>query len=165
MTTSTLANPATLSSLPSAVQQLFALKGQFASLRMVKPLKMKKGKTQIFKDSTFVCRIGVDYDNIANVKEKREIGVLPEENAGLPWGEWALFPYVITHKGKFYFRCTQVNNNPNSIPKTRYLRDGAEISKDEAQLDCLASEFYPSDDRDVFNVTVDYITEIGGKAV
>lgn len=164
MTTATFSTT-NLDTLPDAVQKLFALKGQFASLRMVRSMKVRKGEAPITKDSTFTCRIGVDYDNIADVKEKREIGALPEENAGLPWGEWALFPYVITYKGNFYFRCTQVNGNANSTPKTRYLRNGQEITKDEAEIACLASEFKDSSDRNVFNVTISNLVAINGETI
>ena len=66
-----------LSFLPARVQALCALHGQFASLRMVRELKVRKGKDPISKDSTFVCRIGVDYDNITQVEVKRDNGLLP----------------------------------------------------------------------------------------
>jgi hypothetical protein len=140
------------------------LKGQFASLRTVRPIKVRKGKAEILKDSTFTCRVGVNYDNIAAVKEGREDGTLPSENAGLPWGEWLVFPYVIAHKGCHYFRCTTVHNE-HAIPKVRFLRNGVEISKDEAKADALASEFYDKDDTEVFTVKVESITEINGVAV
>lgn len=150
--------------LPVGVHRLMALKGQFASLRTIRPIKVRKGKAEILKDSTFTCRVGVNYDNIAAVKEGRADGSLPSENAGLPWGEWLVFPYVIAHKGNHYFRCTSVHND-NAIPKVRYLRDGKEITKDEAKVDGLASEFYDKDDTEVFTVKVESITEINGVAV
>lgn len=150
--------------LPVGVHRLMSLKGQFASLRTVRPIKVRKGKAEILKDSTFTCRVGVNYDNIAAVKEGRADGSLPAENAGLPWGEWLVFPYVIAHKGNHYFRCTSVHND-NAIPKVRYLRNGVEISKDEAKVDGLASEFYDKDETEVFTVKVESITEINGVAV
>ena len=152
-----------LSFLPARVQALCALTGQFVSFRIVRELKVRKGKDPIIKDSTCVCRVGVDYDNIQVVDAKRDAGLLPKENAGLPWGQWALFPYVIEHKGNYYFRCTQVNGNKSSIPKTVYRRNGVEITKEEAQADALASEFADRSDRDVFNVTVSNILEVNGK--
>jgi hypothetical protein len=151
--------------LPVGVHRLMALKGQFASLRTVRPLKVRKGRTEILKDSIFVCRIGVNYDNIGAVKEGRADGTLPAENAGLPWGEWLVFPYVIGHKGNHYFRCTSVNGNDSCIPKVRFLRNGVEISKEEAQVDALASEFSEKEDREVFTVKVESIIEINGEAV
>ena len=166
MTTATIpisAIPA-ITSLPPAVQRLFALKGQFASLRMVRAMKVRKGEMPIMKDSTFVCRIGVDYDNIAAVQEKRDNGELPAVNQGLPWGQWAVFPYLIEHKGEYYFRCTSVNGNNASTPRVIYLRNGQEISKVDAESACLASEFR-DDERDVFNVTVSKIIAINGELI
>lgn len=149
--------------MPIGVHKLMGLKGQFASLRTVRPLKVKKGKAEILKDSTFTCRVGVNYDNITAVKEGREDGSLPAENAGLPWGEWLVFPYVIAHKGCHYFRCTSVHND-NAIPRVTYTRNGVEITKDEAKADALASEFYEKEG-EVFTVKVESITEINGVAV
>lgn len=150
--------------LPVGVHKLMALKGQFASLRTVRPLKVRKGKAEILKDSTFTCRVGVNYDNIAAVKEGRADGSLPSENAGLPWGSWLVFPYVIAHKGAHYFRCTSVHND-NAIPRVIYTRNGVEITKAEAEADALASEFADKDDREVFTVKVESITEINGVPV
>lgn len=155
----------TVPDLPVGLVKLLALKGQFASLCTERPLKVKKGKIEIMKRSTFVCRVGVNYDNIATVKEDRANGDLPAENAGLPWGSWVpgLFPYVIAHKGCHYFRCTSVKND-SSIPKVSYTRNGVEISKDEAKADALASEFYEKDS-EVFTVKVESILEINGQAI
>lgn len=155
-----------LSLFPAKVRNLFALKGQIVTLRTMKDCKMRKGEALIVKDSTFQCRVGVNYDNIANVKEKREDGRLPEENAGLPWGQWVegLFPYVIEHKGSYYFRCTMLHNE-HSIHKRRFLRNGIEVSVDEAKAACLASEFKDMSDNDVFCVRVENIMEINGKDV
>jgi hypothetical protein len=118
------------------------------------------------KDSTFTARVGVDYDNISAVKEKRETGELPAENAGLPWGEWLHFPHVIIHNGKCYFRCTSVNGNAACVPVVKWWKDGREISKDEAMAVALASEKGgEGDPRDVFTVKVDSITHINGNPV
>ena len=151
-----------IASLPQRVLDLLNLKGQIATLLTCRDAKMRKGRPAIQKESRFQCRIGVNYDNIETVQIKREVGILPEENAGLPWGEWLVFPYVIGHKGNHYFRCTVLNNG--YIPRTRWLRDGVEITKEEAQVDCLASEFSEKDN-DVFTVKVESILEVNGKAV
>ena len=167
MTTLATLAPATPSlasvGLPVGVHRLMGLRGQLASLRTVRPIKVRKGRAEILKDSTFTCRVGVNYDNIAVVKEGREDGSLPAENAGLPWGEWLVFPYVIAHKGNHYFRCTAVHND-NAIPRVIYSRNGVEITKAEAMVDGLASEFYEKEG-EVFTVKVESITEINGVAV
>jgi hypothetical protein len=150
--------------VPTAIAKLLALKGQFVAMRTIRSLKVKKGCAEILKDSTFTCRVGVNYDNIANVQEKRESGELPAENAGLPWGEWFLFPHIIAHKGNHYFRCTAVHND-NQIPKVIYTRNGVVITKEEAKADSYASEFGDREERDVFTVKIESILEVNGEAL
>jgi hypothetical protein len=165
MTTTTI--PASsfvaIQQMPEGIAKLLKMKGTIATLKTEKSCKTRKtaGDISVTKVSTFQCRIGVNYDNVAAVKEKRENGELPAENAGLPWGRFVdgLFPYVIEHNGTFYFRCTTVNNN--YIPEVHYFKNAVEISKDEAKLLCLASEFYDKEG-DCFNVKVNNILEVNG---
>jgi hypothetical protein len=140
------------------VNKLLERKGQIATFTTARPLKVRKNETAITKTSTFQARVGVDYDNIKAVQEKRASGELPAENAGLPWGTWNVFPYVIEHKGEFYFRCTRIRNN--FIPKTTYTRDGVEITKEEAERAALASEFKADDGNEVFNIKVSSILNV-----
>lgn len=140
------------------LKTLLARKGQIATFTTSRPLKVRKNETPITKISTFQCRVGVDYDNIKAVQEKRAEGELPAENAGLPWGQWVNFPYVIEHKDTFYFRCTRIRNN--FIPKTTFMRDGVEITRAQAQAAALASEFKADDGNEVFNVKVDSIQAV-----
>ena len=144
-----------ISEVSDILETLMNRKGQIATLTTSRPLKVRKNEQPIIKISTFQCRVGVDYDNIKVVQEKREVGELPSENAGLPWGQWEVFPYVIEHKGERYFRCTTIRNN--FIPKTVYTRDGAEISVEEARRAALASEFRSGDSSDVFNIKISSI--------
>jgi len=62
-----------------------------------------KGHT-VRKAVSGVFRSGITYDNMGDVIEGREDGTLPAENAGLPWGEWIVFPYHVGHKGADYVR-------------------------------------------------------------
>jgi hypothetical protein len=149
--------------LNQKVWDLMKFKGQIVTLKTRRPMKMRKGRETIEKESVFQCRLGVTYDNIQNVQDKRALGELPITNAGLPWGEWVFHPYIIEYKDQYYFRCT-VLNNPNSVHKTRYIRDGIDITKEEAMIDCLGSEFSTSDN-DVFNIKVDNIVEVNGQAL
>lgn len=138
--------------IPAAVEALLSKKGQIVTMTTQRPMKVRKGQPVIDKTSTFQCRVGVIYDNIAAVKQKREDGRLPAENAGLPWGQWAQFPHLIEHKGEYYLRCTVLRNNvPGSV---KYIQNGIEITKDQAKAACLASEFREGDDNDVFTVKV-----------
>lgn len=140
------------------LDKLFAKKGQIATLTTERDMKMRKGQPLVTKRSTFQCRVGVNYDNIAVVKDKRANGTLPAESAGLPWGEWLAFPYTIAHKGEVYFRCTMLHNN--FIPKTTFYLDGNEIDKADVKLMCLASEFNEDRTNDVFNIKVSNIMEV-----
>lgn len=146
-----------MSTTQDMLNKLLSKKGQIATLVTSRPMKVRKGCAPIQKVSKFQCRVGVTYDNIAAVQDKRDSGELPAENAGLPWGQWHMFPYVIEHKGEYYFRCTTLNGG-NRYPSV-YLRDGVEIAADEAKVDCLASEFKSGPASDVFNIKVSSILE------
>jgi hypothetical protein len=142
----------------TTITELLNKKGQFVHFVTKRPLKVKKGQSPIEKISEFVARIGVNYDNIHNVIEKRETGELPEVNQGLPWGEWVKFPYIISHNDNLYIRCSR-SNNSHQKSKVKYIRNGIEISADEAKAAALASEF-KDNDNDVFNIKVSSIVEI-----
>ena len=137
---------------------LLSRKGQIVTMTTERDCKVRKGQDPVRKLSTFQCRVGVNYDNIKTVKEGRADGTKPAENAGLPWGEWALFPYVIAHKGEYYIRCTTLNNAHRVAPV--YTQLGAVITRDAAQLACLASEFKDGDASEVFNIKVSSLIEI-----
>lgn len=158
--------PLTNAHLPQAVLQLLHLRGQFVSMLTLRECKVRKGQPSVIKESFFNCRVGVNYDSQQAVIEKREADILPKENAGLPWGKWLEFPHLIEHEKDgvvgYYFRCTPVKNN---IPKVRFFRDGQEITKQEAQAACLASEFREHQDNDCFTVKVASIKEINGKSI
>ncbi len=118
--------------------------GTFANVSWQKELKTLKGvNAKVEKFSDVVARFGVAYDNIGNVKTKRENGILPSENQGLPWGTWVKgSKHFIEHKGSKYLRISLV---PNNYVKSSYYVDGLEVSKEYAEKLCLASEFKKSD--------------------
>lgn len=142
------------------LNHLLSRKGQIVTIHTIRDCKVRKDQQPIQKESTFQCRIGVNYDNIAAVQDKRDTGELPEKNAGLPWGQWLIFPYVIEHKGEQYIRCTTLHNNYHGT--VRYLRDGVEITRQEAEKACLASEFPKSQakESDVFNIKIGSILDV-----
>ena len=140
------------------LELLMSRKGQIVTVKTRRPVKMKKGQPETFKESEFQCRVGVNYDNIATVKEGRANGELPAENAGLPWGEWIEFPYTIGHKGETYVRCTMLNNGFRRAPVFT-LADGSVVDKATVQAGALASEFKDSDGA-VFNIKVSSLLEV-----
>lgn len=138
-------------------------RGTFVVAETVRPVKMRQtainaGFNQVYKQSRFQFRVGVDYDNIQSVKDGRENGTLPSANAGLPWGEWEIFPFVIHHKGEYYLRCTSSNTTFKS--EVRYIQSGVEIDECEAKVVCLASEFTKGKASDVFNIKISSILNI-----
>jgi hypothetical protein len=141
------------------INDIMTRKGTIVTVTSQKEVKVKKGNAPITKLSVFQARLGVTYDNMKSVQEKREDGRLPEQNQGLPWGTWKDFPYIIEHNGKEYVRFSKVNS---SVPaKTVFFRDGQEIPVDEVKRVALASEFSKSD-LDCFNILADNIIDIKG---
>lgn len=116
-------------------------KGQNLSAIFGRPMKTRKGVIgNVEKVSSVVIRGGIDYDNMNVVKEGREDGTLPAENAGLPWGEWAEFPLHIAHKGIDYARLYPASGL-DFRPKVEYYLDGVLVEKSVIEPLCLASEF------------------------
>ena len=144
-------------------EQMLALlmtrKGQIVTVKTTRPVKMKKGQVAVNKTSEFQCRVGVNYNNIAAVKEGRADGTLPKENAGLPWGEWLEFPYTIGHKGETYVRCTLLSNGFRRAPVFT-LADGTVVDKATVQAGALASEFKEGDDSAVFNIKLSSLIDV-----
>lgn len=132
-------------------------KGGIVTVKTQRALKVRKGQAAILKISEFQARVGVKYDNIAVVQEKRASGDLPAVNAGLPWGEWDVPNYTIKHKDELYVRCTSLDTNFKRAPI--FIRDGAVITAEEAKIASLASEFTPSTS-DVFNIKLSSVIEV-----
>lgn len=154
--------------IPANVQRLLNVpRGRIVRINTLRPMKMRQkdketGKpitVQLFKSSTFSVRVGVDYENIASVKDKTEAGER-EANGALPWGEWVKFPYLIGHKGSLYLRCTKVPGAyASSVIYAQVSEQLVECSEDEAKELCLASEFADREDSPVFNIKVETITQ------
>lgn len=137
-------------------------KGQNLRVIIGKQLKTKKkivdvveiGNNLVFektdgplveKVTSMVIRGGIEYDNQGVVKEGREDGTLPEENAGLPWGQWAEYPFHIEHKGSDYARFYTASGI-SFEPKVEYYLNGELTTKAAIEPLCLASEFRKSDE-------------------
>ena len=136
-------------------------KGSNLSAIFGKTLKTRKGvENKVEKITRLVVSSGKTYDNQAVVKEGREDGTLPEENAGLPWGEWVEFPYHISHKGSDYVRFYPASGI-DFQPKVEYFLDGIQVDKATIQPLCLASEFPNRQDAPMaMTVKVDNVREI-----
>ena len=138
---------------------VLAKHGQITTLTTERKVKVKKGQHTIFKASKFQGRIGVNYENLKSTQAGREDGTLPQQNAGLPWGKWAQFPYTIEHNGKLYLRVTAFNGN--IYPAEYHDESGNVMDKSEVQQMALASEFRNDDTvPSVFNIPLDSIKSI-----
>ena len=114
------------SDLARSIIDALAKPGAFQSLTWMtapKPAAAHKGRTLV-KQTTMVCRTGVEYSAIATVALRlSEQGRAPED-LELPWGEWAVYPYLIVHKGEEYLR---VSPAVGARPRSTYTVDGAEV--------------------------------------
>ena len=121
--------------------------------------KTRKGVADaITKDVRMVGRIGIEYDHMGAVQEKRENGELPSENQGLPWGRFEIYPYLIEHKGTRDLRLYK-GTSKTVQPKAVWYKNGVEVSRDEVAPYLLKSEL-SSKDGDCFCVKVESITRL-----
>lgn len=84
----------------------------------VKPAAAHKSHVLV-KYTQATVMTGVEYKDLA-VNNDRETGPLP-------WGEWAVYPYIITHKGKDYARM----NTVDGTLRTTYTVDGAIVTREQ----------------------------------
>ena len=106
-------------------------KGTFARVQTRKTLKTYKNVEDLIEKITvFNGRVGITYDNISKVQDKRTTGELPQTNQGLTWGEWEEFPYFIKNGNKRYLRLSLV---PNTQFDTTYLKNGSIVTKQDIE--------------------------------
>lgn len=102
----------------------------------------------IRKRSSMVCRIGIDYNNQAEVIEARDQGYLPKDKKPI-WGgagEWVegCFPYLIRHKytDKLYLRLYK-GTCPNHKADIQYFRNGEPVPFSKIKESLTAKETAP----------------------
>lgn len=141
------------------IAALSMLPGANYRLEWKREMKVRKGViAHCVKVVSALVRIGVNYDAMASVQAKREDGTLPAVNAGLPWGEWLLFPRVIGHKGKLYLRFSRPSFNA-AIAAAFYC-DGVNVSKESLRELCLASEFNEREETDCFTLKLETLESL-----
>lgn len=102
-------------------------KGRFSKCSFtseVKPAAAHKDK-KLSKTTTGVFRSGIDYAELSSVKEGIARGERGEVES-LPWGEWALFPWIIIHKEVEYLRLYPAQGQRSTVV---YTVDGSEVDK------------------------------------
>lgn len=140
----------------------FYKKGQFFSIEYSKELpllKMYDGDNIVVKFSRATVRMGIKYDNVRAVAEKRRTGELPQENQGLSWGVWDIPGYTIVHKSNIYLRVYPVKGNPT---ESIYYVNGVKKNEEVARLLCLKSAFSSSKIQpDTYAINIENIERIG----
>ena len=135
-------------------------KGTFSHLIWEKQLPVRKSfpGVTVVKRTHGTVRTGVTYDNMRAVQFKRDCGILPQQNMGLTWGEWSIYPYFIKHNGRDYLRVAlDKNNNLES----EYFVNGVRSTKEQAQIYCTKAAFPTSENKpDVLTICCDNIISI-----
>ena len=137
-------------------------KGAFKSMVLERQLKTKKQYSDniITKRTTgSALRFGVAYDNMKAVKEGRENGTKPAENAGLIGRHW-LVENLISQSdrtGKTLLRVSLANN---SKMETEYFLNGRKVNKEDIAPMCYASETKAHEYTEVFDIATDSIISI-----
>jgi len=126
-------------------------------------VKVKKAYAGIplRKQTRMVGRIGIEYDNINAVQQKRENGELPATNAGLQsWQEWVTYPYLLQHNvnGTQYLRL-YTGTSKKVRPFVKFMLDGQLVSKDQIAHMLLSNEL-TSSKGDCFMVKVNDLIRI-----
>jgi hypothetical protein len=163
--TSSTINAEALAHIPAEVMALCHVTGQFVTLQTNRAMKVRKGQLPINKVATYTVRVGVDHEAQARVVEKREEG---HEAGELSGRAWAIFPYILlTSKGNALFRCYPPSAEVGSgVRSVKYMRGMVEITREEAQAACLASEFREREESPTaFDVNVQNITHINGNKI
>lgn len=120
---------------------------------------------EVVKMVKAVVRFGVNYGNMASVKQKAAqkaaLGLATSMNS-LPWGTWKN-RFLIENKGQLYVRLTCPKNNPNLKPiALGYYVNGQEVSKEEAMAIARPSDWTQrDDDLDVYTKKIEDIISIG----
>ena len=91
-----------------------------------RPAAIHKGIV-LEKITSTVCKAGIDYANLGSVKAGIASGERGEVE-GLPWGEWELFPFTISHKGERYVRLYPAAQSNQSV--TLYKVNGKQVGRE-----------------------------------
>jgi hypothetical protein len=143
--------------------RLLGLKGNFVGVSWHRQMKTRKGvAATVTKSVRTVVQVGVNYENRAVVQDARANGDAPETNAGLPWGEWEQFPYVIRHKEKRYVRLYPVRDGEGKprACKVVYRVNGRAATRSEVEALCLAGEFSSGAPTECYTLAVDNLRAV-----
>lgn len=136
-------------------------KGQHVLACWARDVKTLKTITaRVTKKTCAYVRAGIDYANLASVRDGIESGERSEVGA-LKWGEWTTFPFIISHKGVDYVRLypSVFANLPMT---TEFFIDGVAATPEQVRPMCLASEFRERDEEVLcFTLRAESLVSIG----
>lgn len=95
----------------------------------VKPAAAHRARS-LRKVTTAMVMTGATYRDLAEVKVAAAES--EKQSGALPWGEWEVYPHIITHKGKDYARLYVVDGTID----TTFFVDGVVVAR-EVFLDYL----------------------------
>lgn len=78
-----------------------------------------------------VVQLNYSYENAVNNRLEREGKDRDFEAQSLPWGEWFVANKIIAHKGKFYLRYYDYNNN---VLNKAYFVDGRPATDEQLAI-------------------------------
>lgn len=155
-------------------------RGHFVNVAWERPAKVRKGYNgpAITKRVEGLVRLGINYDNVKDVKECREDGTLPtENNNGRPcWFHYpeGMYPYIAVHNTKgtkylcLYF-AKDADGDKTGHLRSGWFRNGEPVSEEEIADVLLASEKSKGTDKsdNTFRPCLENITrfEAEGKAI
>lgn len=142
---------------PQQKKLFLSKRGQIVKVTYHKPLKTLKQYSyhSIERVTKRTARVGIDYSNTASAKLKRQVEAI-ERAHPLPWGEWKLFPFVISHRGSNYLRFYKA---PNEWKMVGYLLDGKSVSAMDI-VHMLYKGELDEGDQEVFNIKEENIIDI-----
>lgn len=141
------------------VTKILQKKGEFTRLVYERPLKFRAAFKEFdgVKHTEMTVRIGVNYEALKSVQEKRADGSLPEKPGELKGLEFVVFPSLLKNtKNELLLR---VYLHPNCYKKSTYYLNGVEVNKEDLREYCLASEFQESN-KDCLNIYLSKILEL-----
>ena len=142
------------------VESLKSFPGAHRGIVWQRDAKVKKDCpfTSVQKQTVAYVRAGIDYSHLASVKSGVANGERGEVES-LPWGEWSMFPYIISHKGNEYVRLYPPVFG-NLRPITQWFANGSPIEFSAVRPYLLASEMPKDEGPQCFTLKAESIIAI-----
>jgi hypothetical protein len=153
-------------------------RGHFVHVAWERPAKVKKSYDglPITKRVEGLVRVGIDYNNVKDVKECRADGSLPKEsNNGRPcWFHYpeGMFPFIAKHNTNgtlyacFYFAKDNEGNKTGHL-RSSWFRNGEPVSEAEIADVLIASEKNHETDKtdNTFHTCLENITRFSAEGM